>query len=94
MNAKITDIENKIPSITSVATNSALIAVENEIHNVSSLVKTTDYNTKLSGIENKVNDDNLVKYITTPEFNTSAARVINARLTQADLVTKTDFEKK
>ena len=32
------------------------------------------------------------KYITTPEFNTMVASVFNARLAQADLVTKTDFD--
>ena len=55
---------------------------------VSSLVKKTDYNTKISEIENKVNDHNHDKYITTPEFNTLAARVSNARLAQADFDAK------
>ena len=45
---------------------------------VSGLVKKTDYNTKISEIENKVNDRNHDKYITTPEFNTMAATVFNA----------------
>ena len=31
-------------------------------------------------------------YITTPEFNTLAARIFNARLAQANLITKTDFD--
>ena len=31
------------------------------------------------------------KYITTPEFNNLAASVFNARLAQANLVSKTDF---
>ena len=31
-------------------------------------------------------------YITTPEFNTMAASVFNARLAQANLVSKTDFD--
>ena len=39
LNAEITEIEGKIPSITGLATNSALIAVENKIPDVSSLVK-------------------------------------------------------
>ena len=91
LNAEITEIEGKIPSITGLATNSALTAVENKIPDVSSLVKKTDYNTKVSEIENKVNDHNHYKYITTPEFNTVAARVFNARLAQADLITKTTF---
>ena len=38
LNAKITEIENKIPSTTVLATNSALTAVENKIPNVSNLV--------------------------------------------------------
>ena len=37
-NAKITDVEGKIPNITGLATSSALIAVENKIPDVSSLV--------------------------------------------------------
>ena len=39
LNAKITEIESKIPSITSLATNFAFTAVENKIPDVSSLVK-------------------------------------------------------
>ena len=61
---------------------------------VSSLVKKTDYNTKITEIENKLNNHNHDKYITTPEFNTLAADVFNARLAQANLVTKTDFDAK
>ena len=38
-NAKITEIENKIPGSSSLATTSALIAVENQLLDVSSLVK-------------------------------------------------------
>ena len=38
-NAKITEIENKIPSISRVATNFVLTALENKIPNISSLVK-------------------------------------------------------
>ena len=34
------------------------------------------------------------KYITTPEFNTLAADVFNARLAQADLVRRTGFNAK
>ena len=38
-NAKITEIEGKIPSISGLATNAALTAAENKIPDVSSLVK-------------------------------------------------------
>ena len=45
--AKISEIENKIPSVTGLATNSALTAVENKIPDVTSLVKKkTDHNAK------------------------------------------------
>ena len=93
-NAKVTEIEGKIPSITGLATNSALTAVESKIPDVSSLVKKTDYDTKVSEIEKKITDYDHDKYITTPKFNTLAASVFNARLAQADLVTKTDFDDK
>ena len=45
-NAKITEIEGKIPSISGLATNAALTSVENKIPNISSLVKKTDYDEK------------------------------------------------
>ena len=41
LNAKITEVENKIPSITGLATNSVLTAVKNKIPGISSLVKKT-----------------------------------------------------
>ena len=53
-----------------------------------------DYNTKITEIENKFNNHNHDKYITTLEFNTLAADIFTARLAQANLVTKTDFEAK
>ena len=65
-NAKVTEIEGKIPSISGLATNSELIAVENKIPDVNSLVKKKDYNTKVSDIEKKIIDRNHDKYNTTP----------------------------
>ena len=80
-----TEIENKISSISGLATNSALIAVENKIRNVSSLVKKkTDRNTAISEIEKTLTDHNHDEYITTPEFNNLAAGVFDARLKQAN----------
>ena len=72
----------------------ALTAVENKTTNVSSLVKKTNYNTKITPTEKKLTDYNHDKYITTPEFNTLAADVFNARLAQTNLITKTDFDTK
>ena len=91
---KITEIEDKIPSISGLATNAALTAAENKIPNTSSLVKKADYSSKITEIEKKLTDPNHDKYITTPEFNTLAADVFNARLAQANLITKTDFDAK
>ena len=92
-NTKDTEIEGKIPSITGLATNTELTAVENKIPDISSLVKKTDYNTKISDIEKKITDHEHDKYITTPEFNTIAASVFNARLAaQTDLIRKPEFD--
>ena len=92
-NAKISEEEGKIPSVSGLATTSSLTAVENKIPVVSSLVKKTDYNTKISDIEKKIIDHNHDKYITTPEFNTMAADVFNARLAaQTDLIKKPEFD--
>ena len=57
-----------------------------------SLVKKLDYNTKITEIEKKLTDHNHDKYITTSEISTLAADVFNARLAQASLVTKTNFD--
>ena len=79
-----TELENKIPDISNLATKTELTAVENKIMNVSNLVDKTDYNTKVTEIENKLNNHNHDKYIDTSEFNKSAADVFN-------LITKNRF---
>ena len=90
----LTTVENKIPSITNLATKTALTTVENKIPSINGLVKKTDYNTKITDIENILNNDSHDKYVATSEFNTVAANVFNGRLTQANLITKTDFDAK
>ena len=57
-------------------------------------MKKTGYNTKITEIENKLNNHNHYKYIDTPEFNKLAADVFNARLAQTNLITKSDFDAK
>ena len=57
-------------------------------------LKKTDYNTKVTEIENKLNNHNHDKYIDTSEFNKLAADVFNARLAQAKLITKANFDAK
>ena len=67
--------------------------VENKIHSISGLVKKTDYNTKITDIENILSNHDHDKCVATSKFNTLAA-VFNARLAQANLITKTDFDAK
>ena len=55
-------------------------------------LKKTDYGTKIREIENKLKYHNHDKYITTTVFNSLAIGVFNARLSQANLVTKTNFD--
>ena len=70
----------KIPSITGLATTSTLSAVENKIPSVTNLIKKTEYNTKVTEIENKLNNHKHDEYITTPEFNKLTAENFTARL--------------
>ena len=92
--AKLTELEDKIPDVSNLATKTALTTVENKKPDVYSLVKKTDYNTKITDIENKHNNHNHDKYFDTLEFNKLAADVFNARLAQANFITKTDFDAK
>ena len=56
------------------------------------LVTITVVNTKISEVENKVRDH--AKYIATQEFNKLTSEKITAKLTQANLVSKIDFDNK
>ena len=44
---KLTELENKTPEASSLATKTTLTAFENKLSGVSSLVKKVDYDTKL-----------------------------------------------
>ena len=48
----------------------------------------------MTQVKKKLTDHDHDKYITTLEFNNLAARVFTARLAQAHLITKTDFDDK
>ena len=65
-----------------------MTTVENKIPNISSFVKKTDYNTKVSEIQKKLTDHNNDKHITTPRFNKFTAEVFETRLVQANIVAK------
>ena len=66
-NAKIKNIEDKIPDITNLATNTTLNAKINEVKNKIPNITNLATNTALTTVENKILDDS--KYFTTPEFN-------------------------
>ena len=68
---------------------------QNKIPDVNSLVKKTDYNTKILDIEKEITDHDHDKYIATSEFNTLAANVFNARCNkQTNVITKKDSDAK
>ena len=79
-NAKITEIETKISSISDLATNAALATVENKIPNFSKLVKKTDYDAKISDIESK--------YITTAGNNKFTKDIIVNRIKSEGSINK------
>ena len=91
-NTKIAKIEGEVPNVRNLVTKATLTTIDNKIPSVSSLAKKTDYNAKITEIENRLNNHNHEKYMTTPEFNTLAADVFNARLARANLVAKTNFD--
>ena len=54
--------------------------------------KKTDYNTKISEIENKISTDHdHDKHIIAQEFNKLTAENLTSRFTQANLVSKNDI---
>ena len=55
-------------------------------------MKKADYNSKISDIENEITDHNHDRYITTSEFNKLTTENFNARLAQANLITKKYFD--
>ena len=72
-NEKITEIESKIPSISALATTAALTAVENEIPDVSNLVrKEIDYDAKILDIESK--------YFTTADYYRFITQTLDAKI--------------
>ena len=91
-NTKIAKIQGEVPNVRNLVTKATLTTIDNKIPSVSSLAKKTDYNAKITEIENRLNNHNHEKYMTTPEFNTLAADVFNARLARANLVAKTNFD--
>ena len=71
-----------------------MTAIENKILDVRSLVKKNRLWHKISEIEKNITYHGHNKYITTQEFNKLTGENFAARLAQADLVTKTNFDTK
>ena len=78
--------------VTTSVLNTKIGLVENKIPDTTNLVTTSVLNTKFSKVENKISD--YARYITTQEFNKLTAENFAARLTQASLVSKNDFDNK
>ena len=84
---KILEIINSATTTTTITTSTAF---ENEIPNVSNLVKIIDYSTKNIEIKKKISVDHHHdnKYYTTQELNKSTSEKFTARLKQANLASK------
>ena len=76
--------------VTTSVFNTKISEVENKTPDASSLVTATARNTKIIAVENKIPDHD--KYITTQEFNKLTVENVAARLKQANLMSKTDFD--
>ena len=82
-NAKDIEIEGKIPSVSGLATSSALTAVENKIPDVSIFVKKTGFNTKVTEIEGKIPD--VSRLVKKTDYATEIANIKNDYVTSAAL---------
>ena len=87
------EVKGKILNIANLATaTTTLTAVENEIPNVSNLVKKTVYNTKISEIDNKIaTDHDHDKYITSQVLNKLTSENFTTILKQANLASRNDI---
>ena len=81
----MTEVEGKIPSISGLATNSALTAVKNKKPDVRGLVKKTDFNTKVTEIDGKIPS------ISGLPTNSALTVVENKIPNVSNLVLKTDY---
>ena len=79
-NAKITQIEDKMPGNNGLAIADALNFVESKIPNFRDLIKRIDYDAKMLGFEKK--------YFTAPEYSDCTGEIINAKIKEKGLVEK------
>ena len=81
-NAKITEIEGKIPSITGSAKTTVLNTVENIIL-VGDLVNKANYDAKISDTE--------AKYFTTSDYNKFMNEMLDKKIKEKKLVDKSEI---
>ena len=86
-NAKTTEMENKIPDISNLATKTSLNTVENKIPDTSGLVKKANYNTKFTEIENKIPDTGNLAIETALTSVENKIRNTNGLATKIELTT-------
>ena len=76
--------------LTTIVLNTKVSEVDNKIPDTCSLVTTNVLKTKINEVGNKITDNS--KNITTQEFNKLTAEHFAARLKEANLKNKTDFD--
>ena len=90
--AKIKNIEDKIPDVSNLATNTTLNAkineVENEIPSITNLATTTAFNAKINEVKNKTS--NIANLATTTALTAVENKISNI----SNLVKKTDYNTK
>ena len=74
----LTAVENKIPDISNFATKTALTNLSNTVPDINTLIKKSDYDTKIAEIESK--------YVSNTGFD--------SKLAQANVITKRNFDAK
>ena len=85
------NIFDKIPDITNLATTAAFNAKTNEVKdNIPITTNLATTTTGLTAVKNKTLDHS--KYITNPEFNKLKTENFAARLAQANLASKNDID--
>ena len=88
-NDKIKDIEDKIPDITNLATNTTLNTKINEVKNEIPLKKEQKKQIMMQKYHKMGS-----KYFTTSDFNKFTSNILGEKITQKNAVNKNDFNEK
>ena len=93
-NAKIKDIEDKIPNITNLCTNTTLNAKINEVKNKTPSITNSATTTALTTVENKVPDHSKLNMVTAENFTARLKQKLATKEDIANFVKKADFDNK